>query len=67
VFFLTKKYWLSWKKIGEGVLSDITGGSSSDSRSKKDKHEKNKQQRDASDIIEDYEGGGNGNDESPES
>ena len=56
LFFTTKKYWLSWKKIGEGVFSDLTGGEKST-----EKKEKKKKVRGEDDQIEDYQEDGSEN------
>lgn len=56
LFFLSKKYWLSWKKIGESVVNDIRGGETE--AAKKEKQDKKKKRRGSKDLIEDYQEGG---------
>ena len=48
----TKKYWLSWKKIGEGVLKDLN---KTEEEEESERERKNKKKRDVGDLINDYQ------------
>ena len=47
----TKKYWLSWKKIGEGVLKDLN---KTEEEEESEREKKNKKKWDVGDLINDY-------------
>ena len=49
----SKKYWLSWKKIGEGVLKDLKK-SDNDNQEQERKKDKKKKKRDVGDLMNDY-------------
>ena len=55
MFFFSKKYWISWKKIGEGVLKDLKKTDDEDALEQQRKRDKKKKKRDVGDLMNDYQ------------
>lgn len=55
-FLFTKKYWSSWKKIGEGVLKDLKKKKDDENEEEEEERQrqKDKKKRDVGDLMNDY-------------